>query len=89
MNSLNTSMNEETEKLKLFLINQLTESVLDITFDKVDGTTRTMRCTLDPNITGANFIDTTGGDRLHVWDTKAGGWRTVNVDTVTTFVPVE
>lgn len=74
------------------LINDLKQSVAEITFTKVNGVSRTMRCSLDPRyVPGA--IDPAHLDEQHakrenkdiiaVWDLHNNGWRSFRVDSVT------
>lgn len=53
--------------------------VLSITFDKIDGTSRTMTCTLDksrlPAIEAAKIEPNETGDHIRVWDLDNNGWR--------------
>jgi hypothetical protein len=65
----------------------LKNNVMTVTFTKVDGTERTMRCTLLPEYlppeTGNKQLLTEGArNNLSVWDVKAGGWRSFRVDSV-------
>jgi hypothetical protein len=65
----------------------LKNNVMTVTFTKVDGTERTMRCTLLPEYlppeTGSKQMLTEGvRNNLSVWDVEAGGWRSFRVDSV-------
>ena len=79
-----------------FTFNQLTEVLQHaneaiVVFTKVDGTTRTLRCTLkkeqlplqhQSNMAGM-LIEGDGSDeRLSVWDLDNGGWRSFRVSSV-------
>jgi hypothetical protein len=66
----------------------LKNNVMTVTFTKVDGTERTMRCTLLPEYlppeTGGKQMLTEGVVRnnLSVWDVDANGWRSFRVDSI-------
>jgi hypothetical protein len=68
----------------------LKKGVHSVTFTKVDGTTRVMQCTLDPDL----LPPPKEGDEekvkkepnlsiLPVWDVEKEGWRSFKVDSVT------
>lgn len=75
------------------LIADLKQAVLEVTFTKVNGDRRIMRCSLDPRF----FPSMTGEQIDHVyeehkrpenldviacWDVQANGWRSFRVDSV-------
>lgn len=75
------------------LISDLKQSVVEVTFTKVNGDQRVMRCTLDPR----NLPPMTGDQIDHIyeqhkraenldiiacWDVQANGWRSFRVDSV-------
>lgn len=76
---------------KTLLIEMLKQNVLDITFEKVDGTLRNMKCTLKESMLPSIPLDeapATGkvrkinDDVLPVWDTELGAWRSFRVNSV-------
>lgn len=66
------------------IVNELQQRVVEITFDKLDGTERVMNCTLQDSV----VPETKGGkakasDRnLVVFDIDKQGWRTIVVDRI-------
>ena len=75
------------------LIADLKQAVVEVTFTKVNGEKRVMRCTLDPR----NLPAMTNEQINHVyeqhkreenldviacWDVQANGWRSFRVDSV-------
>lgn len=68
----------------------LTENIAQITFTKVDGDTRIMRCTLDPSkiaedkrpIGGAQ-VKQDNVNVLRVFDLDKNDWRSFRVNSVT------
>ena len=73
------------------LINDLKQSVAEVTFTKVNGDNRVMRCTLDPRYIPV-AVDSKHLDEQHakrenkdvvaVWDLHNKGWRSFRVDSV-------
>lgn len=75
------------------MVEQLLDRNCTVVFTKVDGTERTMKCTLSESV----LEDTSQADRndktskafnenvLAVWDIDAAGWRSFRVDSVTSF----
>jgi len=75
------------------IIKDLKQTVSEVTFIKVDGQKRVMRCSLDPRflppVTGAQLAHL---DEQHAkkenknvvvaWDVVTGGWRSFRVDSV-------
>lgn len=75
------------------ILNDLKQAVCEVTFTKVNGERRIMRCTLDPRYMPPMTIDQTKHlDEQHskpenkevvaCWDVQAGGWRSFRVDSV-------
>ena len=73
------------------LIQDLKQSVCEVTFVKVNGDERVMRCTLDathiPRPVDFNYIDEQHSRKenenvVAVWDINAGGWRSFRVASV-------
>ena len=68
----------------------LESGVATVTFEKVDGTLREMRCTLQSDILPKQLLReegdasqrTTPDTVLAVWDLDQGGWRSFRVDSV-------
>jgi hypothetical protein len=79
-------MNEEGRKI---LLEDLKRGVIEVQFTKVDGTPRTMRCTLMPQLLPENHNEreehefhTKNPDVVAVWDTQKKGWRSFRLDSV-------
>jgi hypothetical protein len=79
-------LNKETLK------EHLTKCVAEITFNKVDGSTRTMYCTLMSDyLPEQNAIDENvrhvprkdNDNTLAVWDMDNKGWRSFRLDSIT------
>ena len=70
------------------LVNMLRSAVVNVTFEKVDGTERTMQCTLLPQYlpeeyrNKAPMLTETAPQTISVWDVENGGWRSFRVDNV-------
>jgi len=73
------------------IINDLKNHVMEITFTKVNGENRIMRCTLDqriiPQPVDYNHLEEQHQrqENLNVvacWDVEANGWRSFRVDSV-------
>lgn len=75
------------------LITDLKQSVAEVTFIKVNGERRVMRCTLDPRnlpqMTNEQFSRLEEQHKreenkevIAVWDVQANGWRSFRVDSV-------
>lgn len=70
------------------LVNRLQNSVVNITFEKVDGSMRTMRCTLIPSYLPEEYrsnkpmLTETTPLTLSVWDVEMSGWRSFRLDNV-------
>ena len=71
-----------------YLYNVLKSGVSVVTFTKVDGTTRRMRCTLNNTFLpddhqGKGEMLTEDVRTLRVFDLDVNGWRSFRVDSVT------
>lgn len=83
-------MNEdEMKKFREWLKELLHEREVSITFRKVDGSKRVMRCTLEtdklPPLQENNENKSkraTNDKVLAVWDVEANGWRSFQLDSV-------
>jgi hypothetical protein len=73
------------------LMADLRESVIEVTFTKVNGEKRIMRCTLDqkqiPQTVDYNHLKEQHArkenlDVIAAWDVQANGWRSFRVDSV-------
>ena len=76
------------------ILRDLRDNVIEVTFTKVDGTDRVMRCTLKPTILPESFrqnldeqkqekeFHQTNPDVIAAWDVQKGGWRSFRVDSV-------
>jgi len=72
----------------------LTNGIVTVTFEKVDGTLREMRCTLHPDYLPPQLLreegsvqnKTTPDTVLAVWDVDAGGWRSFRMDSIKNIV---
>lgn len=76
------------------ILKDLRKYVIEVTFKKVDGTTRVMRCTLDPNHLPKSFNENAeeqnaekdfhskNDNVIAAWDVQKGGWRSFRVDSV-------
>lgn len=73
----------------------LKSAVATVVFEKVDGTLRTMRCTLMeqylPEQTEKKSGKTPNDTTLAVWDLDNGGWRSFRLDSIReiSYSPVE
>jgi hypothetical protein len=73
------------------MVEVLQNNVVSVTFTKVDGTERVMRCTLLPEYV-PNAPTSSGkvllqenrmsDNNLSVWDTEANGWRSFRISSV-------
>jgi hypothetical protein len=67
---------------------KLKAGVLNVTFTKVDGSSRNMRCTLNDTYLPEQFrgkggILTEGANVIRVYDLDINEWRSFRVDSVT------
>lgn len=80
-------------ELKEMLVN----GVVTVTFVKVDGTERTMKCTLLPEYLPTNVAPgqqllieslprAENPNTISVWDIESQGWRSFRIDSVKTFL---
>lgn len=86
------------EKMKMMNKHELKEmlvnGVVTVTFVKVDGTERTMKCTLLPEYLPTNVAPgqqllteslpkAENSNTISVWDIESQGWRSFRIDSVT------
>jgi hypothetical protein len=73
------------------VLKDLRSFVVEVTFTKVDGTTRVMRCTLDPKFLPESYTQDADKERkfhtenpnvISAWDVQKGGWRSFRIDSV-------
>jgi WYL_2, Sm-like SH3 beta-barrel fold len=69
------------------LHNALKNNVVTVTFTKVDGSTRNMRCTLQEKylpeqFRGKGSLITEGANVIRVFDLDVNQWRSFRVDSV-------
>lgn len=72
------------------LIDLLRHNVVSVTFTKVNGEERVMRCTLQANYipnaltkNGELIVEKkTNSNNVSVWDTETQGWRSFRVNSV-------
>lgn len=71
---------------------QLSHNICEVTFTKVDGTLRTMPCTLKPELlpevalTEHHRTKVINYDVLSVWCTDRQAWRSFRIDNVKSLV---
>ena len=77
------------------IVSRLQRETLEVTFEKVDGTMRTMKCTLIPNYLPEEYrgkapmLTETIPTSISVWDTEASSWRAFRLDSVRRIRSVE
>ncbi len=71
------------------LTDMLRNNVITVTFTKVNGEERVMRCTLmseyvpnAPTNNGQVLLQESESKAVSVWDTEINGWRSFRVDSV-------
>ena len=73
------------------LLADLRQNVIEVTFTKVDGTTRIMRSTLMPKHLPPKYLEEQEGEKkfhrenletIRCWDVQAAGWRSFRIDSV-------
>ena len=80
-------------KKRAILVEGLKKNVIKVTFTKVNGDERVMRCTLhdsifpEQNISGIKKKENL--DVLSVWDLDNNGWRSFRLDSVIDYQVVE
>lgn len=74
------------------IVDALNAGVVEVKFTKVDGTSRTMKCTLaerylPPHDPEAK-VRASNESVVAVWDMESQGWRSFRVDSVESVQPV-
>jgi hypothetical protein len=76
------------------ILTDLRENVIEVTFTKVNGEQRVMRCTLRTDLLPKTFVENVNEqkeekefhqknpDVIASWDVQKGGWRSFKVDSV-------
>ena len=71
------------------LLDMLRNNIVTVTFTKVNGEERTMKCTLmseyvpnAPTNNGQVLLQESESKAVSVWDTEMNGWRSFRVDSV-------
>ena len=73
------------------VLKDLRNHVLEVTFTKVDGSSRVMRCTLMPahlpesyktDMNEETDFHQKNPDVIACWDIQNGGWRSFRIDSV-------
>lgn len=76
------------------ILNDLRQHVVEVTFNKVDGSSRVMRCTLAPRHLPTTYNENVEEQNqekefhqknenvIAAWDVQKGGWRSFRVDSV-------
>ncbi len=68
----------------------LKDAVCTVEFTKVDGSDRVMDCTLQsvmlPEVKGTGTVNSLSSDLLRVFDVEVGGWRTITLSKVKSFI---
>ena len=73
------------------VLKDLREYVIEVSFDKVNGENRVMRCTLKPEMLPPNYLNESGEEKsfhrenpnvIAAWDVQKGGWRSFRIDSV-------
>jgi len=81
------------------VIKDLREFVAEVSFTKVDGQNRVMRCTLKPDLLPAKYITeeieaekkfhAENTDVIRAWDVQIGAWRSFRMDSVIYFQVID
>ena len=68
------------------IVDTLKKGITTVIFTKVDGSTRTMNCTLNSRYLPESVQSTEGKSKSNasvaVWDTDKNAWRSFRVDSV-------
>ena len=80
------------------IVRDLRTCVAEVTFTKVNGETRVMRCTLKPEFLPAKYLEEEAEERkfhelnketVRAWDVQANGWRSFRVESVSYFQVID
>jgi hypothetical protein len=73
------------------ILKDLRECVIEVSFTKVNGENRIMRCTLRPDLLPETYINEAAEEKsfhrvnpevIAAWDVQAHGWRSFRIDSV-------
>lgn len=76
------------------VLTDLRSHVVEVTFTKVNGDQRVMRCTLKQNLLPQSYVQDineqtkekefhqTNANVIAAWDVQKGGWRSFRIDSV-------
>jgi hypothetical protein len=70
----------------------LSKGIMTVTFEKLDGTLREMRCTLQTEFLPPQLLQEGAKPRaenpnvLSVWDIESHGWRSFRIDSIKSIV---
>lgn len=74
------------------ILKDLRENVIEVSFTKVNGEERMMRCTLRKDLLPSDYVVTeetkersfhhSNPDVIAAWDVQKGGWRSFRIDSV-------
>lgn len=73
------------------ILNDLRHYVIEVSFTKVNGENRIMRCTLRPDLLPEDYAEhadrekefhASNPDTITVWDVQKGGWRSFHISSV-------
>lgn len=73
------------------VLRDLRQHIVEVTFTKVNGDQRVMRCTLQPNYLPKTYLEEKEKETsfhnenpnvIAAWDLQNGGWRSFRIDSV-------
>lgn len=73
------------------VLKDLRNNIVEVSFQKVDGTQRVMRCTLQPSFLPPSYLQEQEKEAsfhkenpnvISAWDVAKGGWRSFRMDSV-------
>jgi len=74
------------------LLRDLRENVIEVTFTKVNGESRVMRCSLKPEVLPESYslteepkerdFHSKNPNVISCWDVQSNGWRSFRIDSV-------
>jgi hypothetical protein len=73
------------------ILKDLRTHVMEVTFSKVNGDNRVMRCTLRPDLLPPSYVTEEtkektfhqeNPDVISAWDVQKGGWRSFRINSV-------